>query len=153
MANVHTFNGSNRLRQLIGLAAQGSLNTNWINPFASSGSNGDADRAVFVIWVGTLSDDVDAKVTQAQDATGTGAKDITGAVWTTFTTTEDERFRSVEIGPGALDDANGFSFVRVEVTVASGTPVYGVFQINHRLRYPGIGGQDATYDEQVIVLG
>ena len=37
--------------------------------------------------------------------------------------------------------------------VANGTPIWGVFQVNHRLRYPGTGGQHASYDEQVIVLG
>lgn len=155
MANVHTFDGSHKARTLIAPAAQGSLNSAWVAPFSTSGRAGDADRAVFFLLAGTCDadDTIDVAITQAQDANGTGAKPVVGAVLTQVTDENDEALKTIEIGPGALDDANGFTHVRVEVTVANGTPVWGVFQINHRLRYPGTGGQDDSYDEQVIVLG
>lgn len=155
MANVHTFDGSHKVRVLIDPAAQGSLNSAYVAPFSTSGASGDANSAVFFLLTGTLDadDTIDVAIWQAQDAAGTGAKAVTGAVLTQVTDENDETIKSVEIGPGALDNVNGFTHVQVRVTVANGTPVWGLFQINHRLRYPGTGGQDATYDEQVIVLG
>lgn len=155
MANVHTFDGSHKVRVLISPAGQGSLNSAWVAPFSTSGVAGDADRAVFFLLAGTLDadDTIDVAIFQAQDANGTGAKAITNATLTTVTDDNDEAIKSIEIGPGALDNVNGFTHVRVQVTVANGTPVWGLFQVNHRLRYAGVGGQDATYDEHVIVLG
>jgi hypothetical protein len=149
--NKHNF----QLRQLIALAAQGSLNTPWVAPFATSGATGDANRAIFLVWVGTLGGAVtlNAKLTQAKNSDGGDAKDITEAVFPVFNTTDDERIRSIEITPGVLDDPNGYRFVRVEVTVAGGTGVYGVLQYNHELRYPGAENQHETYDSQLIVLG
>lgn len=157
MANVHTFDGSHKVRQLIGLASQGTLTTPWVRPFASSGAGGDAERAVFLIQVGTLAsgETLAAKLRRALTSTGGSAEDIPGAAITTMTETTDERIRSIEIGPGAMSDAEGFQYVAAVVTVAGGdsAAIYGVTLINHRLRYPGTGGQDDTYDEQVIVLG
>lgn len=158
MANVHTFPQSHQVRQLIAPAAQGSLNTAWVAPFSTSGTTGDADRAVFFITVGTLDSDdtIDVELHQAKDSSGTDATALTAdaiAVLTQVTDDNDETIKSIEIGPGALNGANGYTHVRVEVTVANGTPVWGVFQVNHRLRYPGANSQHSTYDEQVLVLG
>lgn len=157
MANVHTFDGSHKVRSLLPPAAQGSLNTAWVSPFATSGSAGDADRAVFFVFVGTLDSDdtIDVEIHQAKDANGTDATTLTAdaiATLTQITDENDETINTIEIGPGALDDVNGYTHVRVEVTVANGTPIWGVFQVNHRLRYPGTGGQDATYAQRVIAL-
>lgn len=155
MANVHTFDGSHKVRSLIDPAAQGTLNSAWVAPFSTSGRAGDADRAVFFLFTGTLDadDTIDVEIWRAKDASGTDAELIPGAVLTQVTDENDEAIKSIEIGPGAMSDAEGFTHVQAQVTVANGTPVWGLFQINHRLRYPGTGGQDETYDEQVIVLG
>jgi len=155
MANVHTFDGSHKARSLINIAAQGSLNSAWVAPFSTSGVAGDADRAVFFLWAGTLDadDTVDVEIWRATSVGGADAEAIPLAELTQVTDENDEALKSIEIGPGALPDAQGFTHVQVRVTVANGTPIWGVFQVNHRLRYPGIGGQDASYDEQVIVLG
>lgn len=150
MANVHTFNGSSKLSLLIVSAAQSSLNSSWISPFADGGG---ADRAVFILNIGVVSSSTVAmKITQATDSSGTGAKDITDAAITAVTTSTDESLNTIEIGPGAMDDVNGFKFVRAEVTVGAGTPVYSVTLLKHRLRYPGIGGQDTSYRQAVIVV-
>lgn len=149
MANVHTFNGSSKLQLLIVPAAQASLNTSWVSPFADGGG---ADRAVFLLTVGAIAGTVAMKITQATSSAGAGAKDITGAAITTVTTSTDESLNTIEIAPGALDDTNGFKWVRAEVTVVTGTPVYSVTLLKHRLRYPGIGGQDTSYRQAVIVI-
>jgi len=155
MANVHTFDGSHKVRALIPPAAQGSLNSAWVSPFATSGVAGDAERAVFFLLAGTLDadDTVDVEVWRAKNASGGSPELIPGALLTQVTDENDEALKSIEIGPGAMSDAEGFTHVQVRVTVANGTPIWGVFQVNHRLRYPGTGGQHASYDEQVIVLG
>lgn len=151
---MHTFPQNFKLAQLIGLAAQGSLNTAYVSPFASSGVGGDAQRAVFELWIGVLSSGtVDFALWQATSSGGAGRKAIVGAALTQITTTTDVSINTIEIGPGALDDKNGFTWVRGEVTVSTGTPIWGVQQWNYWLRYPGIGGQDATYAQQVLVLG
>lgn len=150
MANVHTFNGSSKLQLLIVSAAQGSLNTSWVSPFADGGG---ADRAVFLLDIGSVSSGTVAmKITQATSSAGAGAKDITGAAITAVTTTTDESLNTIEIAPGAMDDVNGFKWVRAEVTVSTGTPIYSVIMLKHRLRYPGIGGQDTSYRQAIIVI-
>jgi hypothetical protein len=147
----HTFDGSHKLQSLIIPVDQGDVNTSWVNPFSDGGG---ADRAVFVLFIGTVGGGatVDVALFQATDAAGTGRKAITGADLTQITPANDEKLASIEIGPGALDDANGFKYVRAEVN-CSATEIYGVFLIKHRLRYPGIGDQHTSYDDQVIVLG
>jgi hypothetical protein len=156
MSNVHTFNGSNKVQLLIPCADNGDVNTSWVNPF----SDGEgAERAVFLISVGTVGAQLDMTLYQAQDASGTGRKIITDAAITQVSSANDEKVATIEIGPGALDDPNGFKYVRAEVVVAgSATEEYTVLLIKHRLRYPGIGwsgvgAQHSTYDEAVTVLG
>lgn len=150
MANVHTFNGSSQLDVLIVPATQGSLNTSYVAPFADGGG---ADRAVFKLTVGATTEDVSMALYQATDSAGTGRKAITGAAITTITSASDECVKTIEIGPGALDDVNGFKYVRAEVTVAAaGTTPYCVELIKHRLRYPGAVDQPSSYAEAVIVL-
>jgi len=151
MANVHSYHSNHKLVLLLPPADQGDLNTAWVEPFADGGS---AERAVFEIVVGTAGANLDMKLTQATSSGGAGAKDITGAAITAITTTTDLCIKTIEIGPGAMDDKNGFKWVRAEVLVAgASTAVYSVTLIKHRLRYPGTGTQDATYSEQVVVLG
>lgn len=151
----HSFDGNNKIKQLIALATQGTISSSWVAPFATSGAAGDANRAVFLVWVGTIGAGVTltAKLQQATSSAGAGAVDISGATLTVFGETSDERIRTIEIGPGLLNDTDGFKYVRLVVTAAGGTAIYGAMLINHWLRFPGIGGQDATYDEQDILLG
>lgn len=128
-------------------AAQGSLNTAWVTPFSGAGA---ANRAVYKIFVGTISSGtISMALYQATDGGGTGRKAIVGAAITDFTTATDERMRSVEISPGALDADDGFIYVRAEVIVSTGTPVWMVELVKHWLRNPGLGGQDSTYDQAV----
>lgn len=148
---MHTFDKSVKIRSLIVNADNGDLNTPWVQPFSGGAS---ADRAVFMISVGTVGAQLDMALYQATDAAGTGRKAITGAALTQVDSNNDESIKTIEIGPGALDDKNGFKYVRAEVVVAgSATEVYTVALIQHRLRYPGIDDQHASYDEQVVVLG
>jgi hypothetical protein len=151
MAYVLGFDKNTKVRQLVALATQGSISSSWVAPFTT----GESNSAVFMFQVGTIGAGVSfaVKLRQAQDSAGTGAKDITGATISNFTETEDERIRTIEIGPGALDDANGFTYVQAVVTATGGTAIWGANMLLPALRYPGIGSQHATYDEYVIVAG
>ena len=147
---AHNFDLNNKVDLLIVPADNGDVNTSYVQPFAdSTGANG----AVFMLVVGAAGGNVDFKLTQATTSGGAGAKDITGAAITALTTSTDECIVTIEIGPGALDDAGGFTYVRGEVTVAgSNTAIYGLVYIRHWLRYPGVGTQPTAYRQQVKVL-
>jgi hypothetical protein len=146
-----TFHLSQKYSLEIPFASQASSNSSWVAPFADGGFSG---VATFFLTVGAITQNVTFKLTQAQDSSGTGAKDITGAVLATaFTSSTDNATRSIAVQPGALDDANGFKYIRAEVTVSGGaSEIYGVQLVLGDLRYnPPFWTQDATYTAQVTV--
>lgn len=148
--NPHTFHLNSPVQLLIDPADQASANSSWVAPFASGYR---AERAVFIMPVGTIAaEEIDLKITQATDSSGTGAKDITGAAITQITTAGGNEVVSIEIGPGALDDANGFKYVRAEVTVDNaGAEPYAVLLVKHRLRHAVSDAIDSTYSQYVVV--
>lgn len=144
----HTYHTTNHLQLLIIPAAQGTLTSTGVAPFADGGG---ADRAVFELTLGTLSSGtVDMKLQQATTLGGS-AKDITGAAITQIGTTTDECIKTIEIGPGALDDKNGYKWVTCVVTVSTGTPIWSLKLIKHKLRNTNVA-QDSSYSEQVEVF-
>lgn len=64
---------------------------------------------------------IDAKIEQATDSSGTGAKDITGLAITQLTKagTDDNKQAEINIQQGDLDKNNGFRFVRLSITVGT----------------------------------
>lgn len=149
--SIHSFSQSNYVSQLIPLATQGTINSAYVAPFATSGTSGDATKAVFLVWVGTIGVGVTltAKLRQATTSGGANVKDIAASTLTVFGETSDERIRSIEVHPSALDDANGFKYIQLVVTAVGGTAIWGAFQINHGLRNAGFYDQAATYDQQL----
>ncbi len=151
MSSFHSYAENIYNELAIPPADQGSLNTAWVQPFANGGG---ANRVVYKLGVGAITETVTVKLTQAQDASGTGAKDITGATITAFTSATDNGVRTIQITPSALDDNNGFTFVRAEVTVANaGTENYFVEELRFANRYPGQFTQATTYTQSVEVNG
>ncbi len=134
-----TYAINNKTTQLLAPAARGTTSTSWVAPF----SDGVANRAVFELNVGTVGGNVTWKLTQATDSSGTGAKDIPNAVGVTITTSNDPCVQFIELNSGSLDLKNGFTYVRAEVTVATGTPPWGVNLIQHQLRHKPVE-QDTT---------
>lgn len=149
MSNVHTFDAHNQVQLLLPPSTAASANSSWVAPFADGGG---ADRAVFMLVLGATTQDVTFKVTQALDSSGTTPKDITGAAIVALTSATDEKVVTIEIGPGAMDDANAYKYVRGEVTIASaGTSPYTLLLIKHRLRNSTVGSQHASYSQQIRV--
>ena len=93
--------------------AAGALSTGWV-----SVANHLGFLAVVQTGVLGTSATVDAKLQQALDSSGTGAKDITGkAITQIVKATGDNKQALINIKPEELDTVNGFGFVRVTVTV------------------------------------
>ncbi len=80
------------------------------------------ENMVAVIHSGVLgaSATLDAKLQQAQDGSGTGAKDITGKalVQLTKAASKDNKQAFINLRSEELDVNGGFSYVRLSVTVA-----------------------------------
>ena len=93
--------------------AAGAISTGWV-----SVANHLGFLAVVQTGVLGTSATVDAKLQQALDNAGTGAKDIAGKALTQIVkATGDNKQALINVKPEELDTVNGFGFVRVTVTV------------------------------------
>ena len=93
--------------------AAGTVTTGWITVANHHG-------LLAVIQTGVLgaSATLDAKLQQATDSSGTGAKDISGKALTQIIkATGDNKQALINVKPEELDTVNGFGFVRLSITV------------------------------------
>ena len=94
--------------------AVGTLTTGWI-------SAGNHHTLLALVQSGVLGTGatLDAKLQQATDASGTGAKDVTGkAITQIVKATGDNKQALINLRPDDLDVTNGYAYVRLSVTVA-----------------------------------
>jgi hypothetical protein len=94
--------------------AVGTLTTGWI-------SAGNHHTLLALVQSGVLGTGatLDAKLQQATDASGTGAKDVTGkAITQIVKATGDNKQSLINLRPDDLDVTNGYAFVRLSLTVA-----------------------------------
>jgi hypothetical protein len=94
--------------------AAGAATTGWI-------SAAEHHALLAIVQTGVLGTGatVDAKLQQAIDASGTGAKDITGkAIAQIVKASGDNKQALINVKPEELDTLGGFCFVRLSVTVA-----------------------------------
>ncbi len=131
-------------------ADQASANTAWVQPFADGYG---ANRAHYMLIIGNVgTDNITAAVFQATDADGTDSKAVTSASITAVTSASAGEIITIEISPDALDNLNGFTWVRLVVTVASsGTEPYTVVYNRYDLRNVGNTPQHATYTQIIRV--
>ena len=120
----------------------GSLNTGWVSVANHLGF-------LAVVQTGLLGTaaTVDAKLQQALDATGTGAKDITGrAIIQIVKATGDNKQALINLTPEDLDTVNGFGFVRVTVTVGVAASITSaqLLGVNPRYAPADVGNQAAV---------
>lgn len=98
------------------LNTAGTVTTGWI-------AMADFQSIMATIAVGDIgtSGTVDAKLEQATDASGTGAKDITGKAITQLTQAGSDSNKQVIINcrDDELDVANSFTHVRLSLTIAT----------------------------------
>jgi hypothetical protein len=81
---------------------------------------GSADAFSALVTAGAVTGTVDAKIEQASDSSGTGAKDLTGSDITQLTAAGSAL---IQFKPGDLDNANDFTHVRLSVTTSNAADV------------------------------
>lgn len=94
--------------------AVGTVTTGWI-------SAGNHHTLLALVQSGVLGTGatLDAKLQQATDASGTGAKDVTGkAITQIVKATGDNKQTLINLRPDDLDVTNGYAYVRLSLTVA-----------------------------------
>lgn len=92
-----------------------------------------------VVMAGDLgaSATLDAKIEQATDGSGTGAKDLTGKAITQLTQagTDSNKQAVIEVWEDELDKNNDFTHVRLSVTVGTATSDVGAIVLGFNARY------------------
>ena len=122
--------------------AAGAVSTGWV-----SVANYLGFLALVQTGVLGTSATVDAKLQQALDSSGTGAKDISGkAITQIVKATGDNKQVLVNVKPEELDTVNGFGFVRVTVTVGVATSITSaqLLGVNPRYAPADVGNQAAV---------
>lgn len=125
----------------------GTYTTGWI-------SLADFQSLQAIVMAGTLgaSATLDAKLEQATNGSGAGAKDLTGAAITQLTKAggDDDTQAIIECWAEDLDLVGGFTHVRLSMTVAVATSDAGAIVMGMNKRYlPASGGDLASVAEIV----
>ena len=120
----------------------GSATTGWVSVANHHGLLAVVQTGV----LGTLAT-VDAKLQQATDSTGAGAKDVAGrAITQIVKATGDNKQALINLKPEDLDTVNGFGFVRVALTVGVAASISGaqLLGVNPRFAPADAGNQAAV---------
>jgi hypothetical protein len=126
--------------------AAGAVSTGWVSVANHLGFLALVQTGV----LGTAAT-VDAKLQQALDNAGTGAKDITGKSITQIVkATGDNKQALINIKPEELDTVNGFGFVRVTVTVGVAASITSAQLIGVNPRHAPADSQNQAAVVQVI---
>jgi hypothetical protein len=105
-------------------------------------------RLAAVIQTGVLgaSATLDGKLQQAQDSGGTGVKDISGKALTQIVKASgDGKQAIIEVADAELDTANGFSYVRLSLTVGTAASLVAATLLGFNARFmPAAALDNAT---------
>ena len=106
--------------------------TGWINMGLF-----EAIQAIILAGALGTSATLDAKLQQATDSSGTGAKDISGKAITQLTEAggDSDKQAIINCRSDELDVNNGFSHVRLSMTVATASSDSGAVVLGHHARY------------------
>jgi len=127
-------------------AAVGTLTSGWI-------SMSQFEALLAVVQNGTLgaSATVDAKVQQATDSSGTGAKDLAVTVMTqNVKATDDNKVNLINVLERDLDIANGFGWVRLSVTVGTAASLLAAQIFGVNARYAPENTLNSTSVKQIV---
>lgn len=126
--------------------AAGTVLTAWV-PLANVG------QLTALIQTGVLgaSATVDAKLRQATDSSGTGAKDVTGkAITQIVKATGDNVQAMVEMRAEDLDVNNGFAYVALSVTVGTAASQLSAALIGSSTRYNPASSLNQAAVKQIV---
>ena len=95
---------------------------------------------------------LDAKIEQATDSSGTGAKDVTGKAITQFTKagTDDNKQAWINFRPSDLDLAGGFIYLRLSMTVATATSDAVALLFGYAPKVAPASAYDATSVDEIV---
>lgn len=97
------------------VAGSSTYTTAWIY-------GGDSYSWVAAVTAGAVTGTVDAKIEQASDSSGTGAKDLTGSDITQLTAAGSA---VIQFKANDLDNANDFTHFRLSITTSNAADVAG----------------------------
>lgn len=126
----------------------GTLTTDWI-------SASDFQQFMVIVMAGTLGSGatIDAKIEQASDDAGTGAKDLDGAAITQMTKAEsDDTQAQIEFYSEDLDLENDFAYVRLSMTIAGATSDSGAVVLGMSPRYAPASDHDADSVAEIVTV-
>lgn len=129
----------------------GTYETGWIDL-------GQFAAIMAVLAVGTMgaSATIDAKLEQATDASGTGAKDIAGTAITQLTqagTDDSDKQVIVQAWGEDLDMNAGFRFARLSVTIAAASCDAGAVVLGIDPRYGPTTERDLATVAEIVTAG
>lgn len=109
-----------------------------------------------VVMAGTLgaSATLDAKIEQAQDASGTGVKDVAGAAITQLTKagSDDDKQAIINLWAEDLDVDNDFTHVRLSMTVGTAASDAGAVVLGMCERYGPASDGDLASVAEIVAL-
>jgi hypothetical protein len=128
-------------------AAAGTYTSGWVDMQ-------DVYSLMAIILVGamTATGTLDAKVQQATDSGGTGAKDVSGTAITQLTAagTDSNKQVAINVTQADLDRNNGFRFVRLSVTTATAASLLAGMIVGLDFRYGAATDNDAATVDEVV---
>ncbi|NEV75473.1 hypothetical protein DYI24_00055 [Rhodopseudomonas sp. BR0C11] len=120
--------------------AAGTADTAWID-------TAKVPCLMAIIKAGVLgaSATIDAKFRQAQDSSGTGAKDVSGKAIVQMTkAASDNKQAILDLNTGDLDKQNGFTFVQLRITVATAASLADAVVLGINPRYSPASDSNLT---------
>lgn len=131
------------------VTAAGTVTTAWV-PAA------DFYQIWAVVMAGTLgaSATVDAKIEQATDNSGTGAKDLSGSDITQLTQagTDSDKQAIIQFNTEDLDINNSFDHVRLSITVGTATSDIGGLLFGVEPRFSPASDYDASSVDEIVTV-
>ena len=127
--------------------AAGTVTTGWVD-MQKFGA------LLAILAVGALGADatVNAKIEQATDNAGAGAKDVAGLAITALTKagTDDNKQVLVNLRQEDLDKNNAYRFARLSVTVGTAASLISALLLGFNARYGAATDNDATTVDEIV---
>lgn len=127
--------------------AAGTVTTGWIDM-----QKFGALLAILAVGALGAGATVDAKIEQATDAAGAGAKDVAGSAITQLTKagTDDNKQVLINLRQEDLDKNNAFRFVRLSVTVGTAASLVSAIMLAFNARYGAATDNDAATVDEIV---
>jgi hypothetical protein len=129
------------------VTAAGAVSTGWV-------AAKDFLTFMAIVFAGTLgsSATLDAKIEQASDSSGTGAKDVTGKAITQLTQagTDSDKQAIINVKQSDLDIVNGFTHLRLTITVATASSDAGGVLLGFDPAFGPASDYDAATVDEIV---